>query len=173
MKKIVLLTIVVFAIIANTFSQNVDSTITKVKKRYYLNDHVLNRKQLRSILLKNPTSAATFRKASSNGTIGSIFMLIGSGVICYGAYENLRASKEQLDDVNNGNLSNTGNPIKLGTILVGAGIITLSLPFNITSNKLLKQSVEQYNSSRKGLSSNDIQLNFIVQSNSLGIRLNF
>jgi hypothetical protein len=174
MKTCFLALTILVMIIGNAFSQAVDSTITIEKKKYYMNEQLLKGAQLKSLLKYNRASSDEFHKYQVHSGVAGGLILAGAASACYGAYKMYDSSKEQNDDLNNGQLPTEETELEGGGFaLLGLGLVVAAIPFSVISKKHLKESVRLYNSSLSTQSSNRIQYKLLVSANRVGIQLVF
>lgn len=169
MKKLILFS-VIFAFVCSFsgFSQT-GTQIELKKKRYYQNDKKLTNKELKSILMSNPESAAEYQIAKKNSTIGAVPMVAGAALCLYGSFAMLKSSVDEANAIENGeSYEETGY---VAPTLIGAGLVLVGVPFILSSGKHLKKSITIYNS-KQSLGYYP-QLEFGLTQNGVGITYRF
>jgi hypothetical protein len=172
MKNLILTLGIIFAFVLTSYSQTADSTIKIEKKKYYQNGETKTPKQVETILANNPASSPEYQKYKKNARIAVPLLVTGTAILLTGTVINLVGSVQESQDVANGEIGGT-YPNGLPIILVGAGVGIIAIPLVISANKHFKQSLSDYNSSFKSVSSRPLQFNLMVNSNGLGIRMQF
>lgn len=97
-------------------------------------------KSLSPILEVNSEAFAIYKKAKSSAAVSNVIGAIGGGLIGW--------------PIGTAIAGGNANWVLAG---IGAGIILVSIPIQIGSNKKLKQSVDMYNTGFKRLGKNDIK----------------
>ncbi|MFH1119222.1 MAG: hypothetical protein V1775_05320 [Bacteroidota bacterium] len=172
MKKTIFLIGFLVSIVLFAVAQTNDSTITIQKKRYYQDEKVLSKNQLKSLLMHCQASSPEYRKARSSGTTGSIILGTGSMFVLVGAGINLAGSIQEANDVSNGTIKSS-YPNGLGLILVGVAIDLVSIPFMVSSGRHFRKSVNNYNASFEKADSRSVKLNLVYTQDGLGLRMHF
>ena len=158
----------------SAYSQEVDSTITIIKKKqYYQNDQKLTNVELQTILTNNPASASEYKKSTRKSYIGLGLGLVGTSIVAVAAFIDLSSSIKQSNDLNNGNYSGDYKDVGLGVYLGGLACVVVALPIVLSGRKNLHKSVGQYNSSFNKVGIRPVKLDLVVNSNGLGIRMRF
>jgi hypothetical protein len=174
MKKIILISMLcLFGTL--TVSSQTNEQIELKKKRYYLNDKKLNNKELKGILMSNPESAAEYKIAQKNSTIGTVPAIAGSALVLYGTVVMLKQSVDESNAISNGDIYYESDPSKYVTpILIGCALGLSAIPFALASNKHLKKSVSIYNSKKSATGyRNEMKLNFGLTQNGVGVTCHF
>ncbi len=172
MKKLILLCSILILTAPFGYSQTAPGKITIEKKRYYQNGQALKPTQLKSILAGNPASATEYLKSKKNMSIATPMILGGSLCVLAGSALSLAGSIKEANDLDNGTYSGD-YPSGLGLILLGLVVDVAAIPLVIPANKHFKKSVELYNESLTKTGYRTIQLNMMVSSSGLGIRMSF
>jgi hypothetical protein len=166
MKKLLLISIV--ALLFGPLSRAQENSPIVLKKRvYYQNDKRLTNKDMKSILLSKPESAAEYKIAKTKSNIGAVPMIAGTGLCLYSAVVML---KQSADDANS--TSQSSDQSKFVTpALIGAGLVFVGIPFLLSANKHMMKSIDLYNkSSKTGYIPN---LNIGITPNGVGIVCRF
>ena len=171
--KNLILTISISLFIVNVYSQDVDSTITINKKKYYQLDQKLTAKQLNAILANNPASASEYQIWKKKSNIGLGFFGVGTGLACAGGVISFLGTIQQNQDINNG-IIKSDYPSGLGLVVAGLGCAIVGAAIIIPARKKhLNQSINQYNSSLNKVGSRPVSFDLMVNSNGLGVRMRF
>jgi hypothetical protein len=171
------LAIAVFCFLCSfsSYSQS-NNLIVKSKGGYMLNDKKLKGKDLKTLLKTYPESSAMLKKASTNYTIGYVFLIPGSLAVLTGAVMSFASTAKEASDVSNGNTSTStsGGASGLGPILVGGGLVLISVPFILTGNSQMKKSIKLYNSKQTtGQNINGIKVNLRPEPTGISIVCQF
>lgn len=159
-------------VLLNVYSQDSLNTITIEKRKYYQNEERLTNKQLYSILSENPASSENVQMARTNSIIGSSFVISGTVCLLAGSITFLNATIKENNDVQNGNAPGEYNQ-GWGWLGAAAGLIIVSIPFNVKARKLLNSSVEQHNSSITSTGQKSVEFELMTNSYGIGIRMRF
>jgi hypothetical protein len=162
MKKIVLLSFTLLIIYSSAFNQTSSDSITinKVRRGYQFLQHglPLNSAQLGIILKENAEAYKVYKKSRTSYTFAMIFSGTGGFLIGWPL----------------GTAIGGGDP-NWALAGIGAGFVAIGLPLAFNSDKLLKSSVEIFNTSFRHSYYPDkrIELEFGLQSNGLGLLVKF
>ena len=170
MKKSILLflmfcTFNAFSVLSQTTDQ-----LVRVKNKYYLNDKKLNNKELKTILKSEQESAAVYKKAMTNNTIGTVFAGVGTVFIIYAI--------ANPPDENSGSMPGTISDEEMNKSLtplyIGAATILIGMPFIIAGGKQVKKSITIYNSKHTATGyRNELKLDIGLTLNRLSLSYRF
>ena len=171
MKRAILISLVCVIGVLTTFSQGKDQ-ISLVKKRFYVNERQLSNTELKTMLKSTPESAAMLGKATTNQTIGTVLVGVGTVSCLVGATMTLLSSAKQASDVSSGK-SSSSSGTGLLPVVVGAGFVFAGLPFILTGSKQLTKSVNLYNAKHTSANSAKTRLDFSVAPTGLRMAIRF
>jgi len=172
MKAFILSVSMILFILTDLCSQTPGGPITLEKKIYTQNGVALSSKQLKSVLSSNPASLPEFQKYKSNMNVATPLMIGGSACLLVGAAINLASSVKEANDINNGKLGNS-YPSGLGLIIIGAVADLASLPLLLPARKHLTNSISEYNTSLKSTGKTPVQVEMVMHTTGLGVRVTF
>ena len=133
--KNLILTVVMSLFLISAYSQEVDSTITIIKKKqYYQNDQKLTGAQLSTILSNNPSSSSEYKKSTKKTFIGLGFMLVGTSIVAVASLIDLSSTIKQTNDLNNGIYTGDYKDVGLGVYLGGLACVIAAVN-NFVSNR--------------------------------------
>jgi len=165
MKNLILLTGIFLVFIMNAYSQVGDSTIKFQRGKYYQNNKIIKYHELETILAYNSTSASELQKYNADIIISIPFVIVGAYYIITGTLNR----KRELNVIT----FQEKSIFDYKKLLIGAACEVGGLSFALVANKHLKKSVSLYNSSLKDVGYKQVQANFMVNSNGLGISVVF
>jgi hypothetical protein len=172
MKKLFILCGLIMFMTANAYCQPAAGKITLEKKRYHQNGKTMTSSQLKTTLSGNQASAPEYMKSKANMNIAAPMIIAGSVCVLAGSAISLASSIKEANELNSGTYSGDGAS-GLGLILLGLVIDVAAIPLIIPANKHLKKSIELYNSSLSNTGYRKVQVNMMVTSTGLGVRMNF
>ena len=136
--KNLILTVGMSLFLISAYSQEVDSTITIIKKKqYFQNDQKLTATQLSTILSNNAASASEYKKSNIKTIIGAGCLLAGASIIAVAALIDLSASIKESNDLNNGIYTGDYNNVGLGVYLGGLACVIAAVPLVNSGRKSL------------------------------------
>ncbi|GAB1451545.1 hypothetical protein MASR2M47_16010 [Draconibacterium sp.] len=172
MKKLILFSVILAFICSFSGLSQTNNQIVLNKKRYYQGDKKLTNKELQRILMSNPESAAEYKIAKKNGTIGTIPMVAGTALCLYGAFAMLKSSIDETNALNNGEYYEESTAY-VAPILIGAGLVVVGIPFALSSIKHTKKSISIYNTNQTTGYREIQKLEFGLTQNGVGITYRF
>lgn len=172
MKKAIAITLLCVFSVFTGFSQN-NGQIVILKKKFYQDDKQLSKKELKYILKNDPGSAGMYRKSRTNLTIGAVLIGVGTASVLTGVLVRFASRVDEAEKINNGKSTSTNSSLGLIPTLVGAGLVIVSLPFEIIGNKQFKKSINLYNSKNKTSSSIQPRLDFGISPTNVSVSVRF
>lgn len=153
MKKIVQL--VLMLVCLQSFSQQ----IVLEKGKFFVEGKQISTRETKQILLTDYKATRLFQKAKSKESIGGL--LLGLGVAL------------TVSDVAIGISSNVKYPTAL--TYAGVAVAAISIPILSGRSKKIKEAIDSYNESSKGIGSNnyDFKYHIVANQNGIGIQLKF
>lgn len=160
MKKLFFSIIAILSICYNTtFGQSLSDTI-QIKKRvgtvFIQNGEPLTPKRLLAITTINPTAYQEMKIAKTNYDIGTAFSFAGGFLVGWPL----------------GTALGGGDPI-WALVGVGAGLIALSIPFGTAYTQHAKKAVNLYNNDLHKTASRNVDFNFGLTANGIGLNIAF
>ena len=137
--------------VVSTYSQDLNSPISVVKKKqFYQNDVRLTGQELRYILTTNPASVSSFQIYKRQTNIAMGFTLAGSGLLVVGVlYGNL--------------------PILLGAL--GSSVVGLAIV--LPARKHLDNAINMHNTSLDQSGRRNVSFELMANSSGFGVRMRF
>jgi hypothetical protein len=167
MKDSILSLIIFMVLMMNAHSQTAEDTIIIQKygigvRKYYQKGQIKTFPEIKSFLANNPASAPELYKYKVDNAItlsccisGSFCMIVVLGKMI--SFQYIWGNESEI----------------LKFLIVGAALDITALSFGIAANKHIKKSVSRYNSSLKNVGLNSLQINLMINSNRIGIRMLF
>ncbi len=153
MKKSLLTLSLLF--ISFSFSQELQLKKGKVSQ----NGTKLSNSEIKSLFNSNQIALDCYTKSKNKGAIGGFMLGLGSGLV--------------LTDLILGSTQYNYQYPK-ATTFIGIGAIAVSIPVLSGRRKLVKKSVEAYNTGLQDTTLNPVlEMHFVTNSNGLGLKLNF
>jgi len=153
MKKSLLILSLLF--ISFSFAQELQFINGKVLQ----NDTKLSNSEIKSLFYSNEKAITLYTKSKEKGAIGGFLLGLGSGLV--------------LTDLILGSTQYNYQYPK-ATTFIGIGAIAVSIPVLSGRKKLVKKSVEAYNTGLQDTTLNpNLEMHFVTNSNGLGLKLNF
>ena len=153
MKKLVQLVVLIVGL--QSFSQQ----IVLEKGRFFVEGKQISSRETKQLLLTDYKATRLFQKAKSKESIGGL--LLGLGVAL------------TVSDVAIGISSNVKYPSAL--TYAGVAVAAISIPILSGRSKKIKDAIDSYNESSKGIGSYNYDLNYhiVANQNGIGIQLKF
>ena len=153
MKKSLLILSLLF--ISFSFAQELQFINGKVLQ----NDTKLSNSEIKSLFYSNEKAIILYTKSKEKEAIGGFLLGLGSGLV--------------LTDLILGSTQYNYQYPK-ATTFIGIGAIAVSIPVLSGRKKLVKKSVEAYNTGLQDTTLNpNLEMHFVTNSNGLGLKLNF
>ncbi len=130
---------------------------------------VLSVEETKACLKNVPKSLEFYKKGRNIRTLGSILIVVGSGIIVGNTIKNLSIANQNNSegDIINGNVKE-GSPIPY---FIGLAFVGTSIPILSSGKKSIRKSIDIYNSRYTG--SKNISVNLITNQQGLGMALVF
>ena len=184
MKKSILFIGFIFCTLFVGHAQVLDS-LSKEGNTFYRNGHEISKAGVLALLEGNQFSAPECHNYFSRHTAANLYLT--GAIVCFGTavtflvLEEISVSNRN-NDINNFNASaynndnNAATNYALGAI--GFDILTIGCTAGtivslIRANRDLNNAIDLYNSNGRKTGYNPVQLNLMVSSNGLGIRMSF
>ena len=161
MKKVMIILLV--CLYGSSFlSAQTKKKIVFKDRAFYLNDTLINRVDLKTMLTNDVMSAPEFNLSESNAKIGDVFM-IGGGVLALGgcAYLLIQTATGSM----------TWTPVYLSG--AGLGLVLVGVPFYLSANNHMMKSIDIYNSKFTSNYDKKLEFNFGFTPNGVGITCKF
>ena len=123
------------------------------------NEKKLSNSEIKSLFYSNEKAITLYTKSKEKGAIGGFLLGFGSGLV--------------LTDLIMGSTQYNYQYPK-ATTFIGIGAIAVSIPVLSGRKKLIKKSVEAYNTGLQDTTLNpNLEMHFVTNSNGLGLKFNF
>lgn len=158
MKKHLLILTIMLAITSLVNAQKIDIEKVLGGYKYTHNDELISIGDLASIMKSNTNAFELIKKGRTNRSLSGVLGFVGGGLVGWPLGTAIAGGKE--------NWTLAG---------IGAGLIIVSIPISLSSNKKINQAVELYNASLNATSNTTFKPEFkiIANGSGFGLTMNF
>lgn len=142
---------------SNPFEKDTPKPIKLEKGRFYIDNIQIPSHQMKKVFASNLHSLRLYKKSKSKETIGGALLGLGSTMTVV--------------DLAIGLFSDVKYPTAL--TYAGLGMVAVSIPILSGRAKKMKEAVSSYNEGLMNTSSNDFDLNAVVNQNGIGFQIKF
>lgn len=142
---------------SNPFEKDTPKPIKLEKGRFYIDNIQIPSYQMKKVFASNLHSLRLYKKSKSKETIGGALLGLGSTMTVV--------------DLAIGLFSDVKYPTAL--TYAGLGMVAISIPILSGRAKKMKEAVSSYNEGLMNTSSNDFDLNAVVNQNRIGFQIKF
>jgi hypothetical protein len=142
---------------SNPFEKDTPKPIKLEKGRFYIDNIQIPSYQMKKVFASNLHSLRLYKKSKSKETIGGALLGLGSTMTVV--------------DLAIGLFSDVKYPTAL--MYAGLGMVAVSIPILSGRAKKMKEAVSSYNEGLMNTSSNDFDLNAVVNQNGVGFQIKF
>jgi hypothetical protein len=142
---------------SNPFEKDTPKPIKLEKGRFYIDNIQIPSYQMKKVFASNLHSLRLYKKSKSKETIGGALLGLGSTMTVV--------------DLAIGLFSDVKYPTAL--TYAGLGMVAVSIPILSGRAKKMKEAVSSYNEGLMNTSSNDFDLNAVVNQNGVGFQIKF